>query len=133
MPIKRIEGTRMPKVEASPAGDHGVSKRRRAGNDARMGYYRFKYGYNKLLTKMGEFALACAIAPYWPFKPGDNDDNDVRSPAGAPKWRGGNAKNQRRFFRSSRQQAIMILTTSKCDAHCYSRLVLSDAAALSVG
>ena len=90
--IKRIEGTRMPKVEASQV----ITEFQNADvlETMHMGYYRFKYGYNKLLTKMGE-SHGMAIAPYWPFKPGDNDDNDVRSPAGAPKWRGGNARNQR--------------------------------------
>ena len=92
--IRRIENTRTPKAEAGQV----ISEFENAGvlEIMHQGMYRFKYGYIKLCRKLGE-AHGMPIIPYWPSKPGaeDHEDNDVRSPKGAPPWRGSNQKNQR--------------------------------------
>ena len=52
------------------------------------GYRRFKWGYGKLLKKLGE-AHNLELVNVWRLKPGDDwIDNTVRSPDGAIKWRG---------------------------------------------
>jgi hypothetical protein len=51
------------------------------------GYFRFKWGYGKILQKISEahdFKLEAA----WETGPGDYDDNPVRSNNAAPPWRG---------------------------------------------
>jgi hypothetical protein len=89
--IRRIEG-RFAKIEPSQV----IAEFQNAGvlEVMHQGQYRFKYGYYKLCARMGE-AHGMALTPSWPYRPGDNDDNDVLSPNGGPKWRGLNPKNQR--------------------------------------
>jgi hypothetical protein len=57
--------------------------------------YKFKYGYEKLLLKMGE-SHNLPILNRWPFRLGDDGDNDVRSVQGAPDWRGKDQNGARR-------------------------------------
>src|SRR4029077_16181451 len=61
----------------------------------RPGWYRFKYGYGKLLQKMGE-AHNIKIDPFYDIKPGaDWSDNDVLSDQGGDPWRGASQKSGR--------------------------------------
>ena len=62
---------------------------------------RFRWGYGKLLRKIGE-AHGLELAANWPTKPGvDWEDNDVPSSGGGPEWRG-NKQQQRRKDYSER-------------------------------
>jgi hypothetical protein len=51
------------------------------------GYFRFKWGYGKILQKMSE-AHGLKLEAAWETGPGDYDDNPVRSNHAAPQWRG---------------------------------------------
>jgi hypothetical protein len=65
---------------------------------------RFKWGYGKLLKKMGE-AHNLEIVPWWPVTPvgSDWEDNKVQSPyEGAPPWRGN--RQQKREQKQEQKQ-----------------------------
>src|SRR4029077_19217979 len=75
--IERQDATRFPKVDS----DAVMLEFESAGvlESMRPGWYRFKYGYGKLLQKMGE-AHNIKIDPFYDIKPGaDWSDNDVLS------------------------------------------------------
>jgi hypothetical protein len=82
--IKRIDGSRS-RIEAYQI----ILEFERAGviETARGGYYKFKWGYGKLLTEFGK-AHGLPIQQAWDFQPGDFNDNDVRSTSNPPTWRG---------------------------------------------
>ena len=54
---------------------------------AEGGYVKFKWGYGKLLLKLGE-AHNLKLEPVWDVGPGDYDDNPVQSMVNPPPWRG---------------------------------------------
>ena len=59
---------------------------------------RFRWGYGKLLRKVGE-AHGLELAANWPTKPGvDWEDNDVPSSGGGPEWRGNKQQQRRRDY-----------------------------------
>ena len=58
-------------------------------------YFRFKWGYGKILQKMGE-AHNLKLEAAWETGPGDYDDNPVRSNVNAPQWRGNKRKGDDR-------------------------------------
>ena len=51
------------------------------------GYYRFKWGYGKLLQELGK-AHNLELLPIHPTGPGDYDANPIMSAANPPPWRG---------------------------------------------
>jgi hypothetical protein len=81
--IKRVDGPRS-RVEASEVR---LEFERADVITKQRGYYRFKWGYGKLLKELGR-AHALPIEQVWDFQPGDFDDNSVMSPHIAPPWRG---------------------------------------------
>jgi hypothetical protein len=93
--IKRWDDSRV-KVEASQV----MMEFERAGvlEVIRGDLRRFKYGYGKLLQKMGE-AHGLPITQHWDWKPGDFNDNDVQSQSGAPEWRGNKQGRQQQDTR----------------------------------
>ena len=54
---------------------------------AEGGYVRFKWGYGRLLQKLGE-AHNLKLEPVWEVGPGDFDENPVKSMVNPPPWRG---------------------------------------------
>ena len=61
----------------------------------RTGWYRFKYGYGKLLQKMGE-AHNIVLEPLYDIRPGaDWEDNDVLSSEKDIPWRGASQRRGR--------------------------------------
>ena len=54
---------------------------------AEGGYVRFKWGYGRLLQKLGE-AHNLKLEPVWDVGPGDFDENPVKSMVNPPPWRG---------------------------------------------
>ena len=93
--IRRREGTRFSKIDA----DAVMMEFEIAGvlEEMRPGWYRFKYGYGKLLQKMGE-AHNMKLKPLYEIRPGtDWEDNDVLSSEGKPPWRGASQRSGRDF------------------------------------
>ena len=88
--IKRWDDART-KVEASQV----MLEFERAGviETMRGDLRRFKWGYGKLLQKLGE-AHGLPITQHWDYKPGDFDDNDVKSQENPPPWRGNRQQGQ---------------------------------------
>jgi hypothetical protein len=93
--IKRVDGART-KVEASQVLEE--FQRAAVIEPVGGGMYKFKWGYGRLLEKLGE-AHGLPIPPNWPIHPGaDWELNDIRSAEGATPWRG-NRQNKRRDYR----------------------------------
>jgi len=95
--IKRIDGDRS-RVEASQV----LMEYKRADVVERMqgDYYRFRWGYGRLLQKLSD-AHNLPLDALWPTGPGDFEDNEIKSFSGAPAWRGlkyGQKKQDERFY-----------------------------------
>ena len=94
--ILREDGTRS-RVEASSVMVEyeraGVIEPARAGGG---GYFKFKWGYGKLLQKLSE-AHNLKLEPQWDTGPGDFDDNPVQSMVSPPSWRGNKKKDDGRY------------------------------------
>ena len=60
------------------------------------GFYRFRYGYGKTLRLLGA-AHNLELLPNHPTRPGDYDDNPVRSIHNPPPWRGIPARRSRGY------------------------------------
>ena len=91
--IRREENSRFVKIDA----DAVMLEFENASvlESMRPGWYRFKYGYGKLLQKMGE-AHNMRLDPLYDIKVGvDWGDNEVLSSEGGPPWRGASQKSGR--------------------------------------
>jgi hypothetical protein len=68
------------------------------------GFYRFKYGYGKVLAELGK-AHNLELLPQHHFVPGDFDDNPILSNVNQPPWRGNpkGSDGRRRPFDYSRR------------------------------
>jgi hypothetical protein len=91
--IRRQDGTRFSKVDV----DAVMLEYESAGVLERMrpGWYRFKYGYGKLLQKMGE-AHNMGLEPLYDTKAGiDWSDNEVLKSDEGPPWRGASQQDGR--------------------------------------
>jgi hypothetical protein len=91
--IRRNEGPRC-RVEAADV----IAEFERAELIEKMtgDMMRFKWGYGRLLEKVSE-AHALRLDPFWPTRPGvDWEENDVRSPVGAPEWRGNRSQRKQK-------------------------------------
>ena len=89
--IRRREGTRFAKIDA----DALMIEFENASvlEAMRPGWYRFKYGYGKLLQKMGE-AHNMKLEPLYDIKVGvDWGDNEVLRSNEGPPWRGASQKD----------------------------------------
>ena len=118
--ILREDGTRS-RVEASSVMVEyeraGVIEPARAGGG---GYFKFKWGYGKLLQKLSE-AHNLKLEPQWDTGPGDFDDNPVRSMSAR---RHGAAIRRRMtavIVLSSLASATILITSTPSEAHCFSR------------
>jgi hypothetical protein len=82
--IRREDG---PKTRVEVASVRAEYERAGVLEQMSGGYYRFKWNYGRLLQRLGE-AHGLPLEPIYPTGPGDFEDNDVRSTANAPLWRG---------------------------------------------
>jgi hypothetical protein len=96
--IKQVDGDRT-KIEA----DRVMAEYEHAGviESAGRGYYKFKWGYGRLLEKMGQ-ANGLPITPNWEISPVGEDwsENETRSPIGGAPWRGKKQEGSRRGYDS---------------------------------
>jgi hypothetical protein len=95
--IRRVDGERT-RIEPSQV----LIEYQRANVIEEMsgGHYRFRWGYGRLLQRLGE-AHNLVIHPVWPTGPGDFEDNDVASQYGGKPWRGAK-KQQSRYEQRER-------------------------------
>ena len=85
------------------------------------GFYRFKYGYGKVLAELGRAHNLELLAQYH-FGPGDFDDNPIRSNVNPPPWRGlPIKKGDGRSRPFNARDATMMISTIPSEAHLLHR------------
>ena len=105
MAIQRVAG-KQTRVEASSV----MMEYERAGVVEQMsgGFFRFKWGYGRLLLKLSE-AHNLILHQRHPTGPGDFDDNPVLSNVNPPPWRGNKSKGgdgRRRPFNAADSEYV---------------------------